>query len=178
MRASEFIVEAKPQGKLKKRYKKAMGKVEASRDVGGYDRTNHAYRMGMAMAMADGQSTKPVDMDSASWIEKYNTIHPYTDAEDKMVKQAMKTIPTDHHHVSTDKKSRELDTTNKVSPVSNWNKKKTKTSESATVGAISTADIGANTAVARTTKQKKKKDGTAVNALNGDSIFARPVKRT
>ena len=124
MRAHEFISEGKPQGKLKKRAKAAMTSVEATRDVGGYDRTNHAYRMGMAMAMADGKSNKAVDMDSASWVEKYNTIHPYTDQEHKMVKQALKTIPTDHHSVSTNKKSKEGHTTQTVSPVNNWNKKK------------------------------------------------------
>ena len=45
------------------------------------------------------------------------------------------------------------------------------------MGATSTASIGANTAVAPQAKQKKKKDGTVVNALNGDSIFERPAKR-
>lgn len=52
-----------------------------------------------------------------------------------------------------------------------------KIKESASVGATSTASVGSNTAVAPQAKQKKKKDGTVVNALNGDSIFARPVKR-
>jgi hypothetical protein len=87
--------------------------------------------MGMAMAMADGKSTKPVNMDSASWIEKYNTMHPYTQEEHNMIHSAMNTIPTDHKSVSDDHKSREDHDVHTVSPVSNWNapkkaKKKTK----------------------------------------------------
>jgi len=51
------------------------------------------------------------------------------------------------------------------------------TNESATGGATSTADMGANTAVAPRAKQKKTKYGTAKNALDSDSIFARPARR-
>ena len=71
----------------------------------------------MAMAMADGKSTKPVDMPGASWIEKYNTHHPYTEVEHNMIKQAMATVPTDHKDVSNDHRSHEPDHVNKVSPV-------------------------------------------------------------
>ena len=126
MRAYEFILESTPEGKIPKTQKAAMGKVDKSRDVGGFDRTNHAYRMGMAMAMSDGKSKKAVDMDSASWIEKYNTIHPYTKEEHNMVHSAMNTIPTDHKSVSNDHKSKETDHTHTISPVSNWNTKSTK----------------------------------------------------
>lgn len=52
-----------------------------------------------------------------------------------------------------------------------------RTNESATAGATSTASIGANTAVAPRAKQKKTKYGTATNALDSDSIFARPARR-
>jgi hypothetical protein len=126
MRAYEFIIEGKPEGKIPHHQKGTMGAVHKSRDVGGYDRTNHAYRMGMAMAMADGKSKKAVDMDSASWIEKYNTVHPYTKEEHNMIHSAMNTIPTDHKTVSNDHKSRETDDTHRVSPVSAWNTKSTK----------------------------------------------------
>lgn len=50
------------------------------------------------------------------------------------------------------------------------------TNESASVGATSSGSI-ASVANPPQAKQKKKKDGTAVNALNGDSIFGRPAKR-
>jgi hypothetical protein len=118
MRANEFVIEGKRRvGKLSKRAEQASKGVYKTRDVGGYDRTYHMNRMGMAMAMADGKSTDKVDMDAASWIEKYNTIHPYTKEEDNMIQAAMKTIPTDHHHQVSDHRSLELDSTNKVSPM-------------------------------------------------------------
>jgi len=116
MRAKEFIGEAKV-GKVPKHAKNAMPGARKTRDEGGYDRTYHMNRMGMAMAMADGKSTKKVDMDSSSWVEKYNTIHPYTKEEDNMVKSAMKTIPTEHDHVISDHRSKETDDTHKHSPM-------------------------------------------------------------
>ena len=115
MRASEFINEAKG-GKLSKRAEQAMPGTHKVRDAGGYDRTYHLNRLSMAMASADGQSKKPIDMDSASWVEKYNTVHPYTEAEHNMLHQAMKTIPTEHQATVPFSKSMELDSTNKTSP--------------------------------------------------------------
>lgn len=117
MRADEFINESKPNGKVPKRAEQASKSVHKTRDVGGYDRVYHLNRMGMAMAMADGKSTKAVDMDSGSWVEKYNTIHPYSKEEDNMVKQAMKTVPTDHEHTISDRRSLEMDDTQKTSPI-------------------------------------------------------------
>ena len=52
-----------------------------------------------------------------------------------------------------------------------------RTNEAASGGVTSTASIGANTAVATQAKQKKTKYGTATNALDSDSIFARPARR-
>jgi hypothetical protein len=93
-----------------------QGHIDKVRDQGGYDRVYHMNRLMMAMAMADGKSTKPVDMDAASWVEKYNTTHPYTDEEHNMVHAAMATVPTDHKPISKERKSREPDDTHKVSP--------------------------------------------------------------
>jgi hypothetical protein len=114
MRANEFIIEA--NGKVPKRAKQAMNKTHMTRDVGGYDRTNHLNRLAMAMACADGKSTSKIDMDSYSWVEKYNSIHPYTKEEENMVKAAMKTVPTDHKHAVRNG-SKEMDDTHKTSPV-------------------------------------------------------------
>lgn len=175
MRASEFITEVKA-GKIAKRAQ------EPSRGINTYGDQEHVsgdyvgFKLGQAMAMADG-SGKVLDIDPKSWYGKKKTVHPYSDVEQKMFKQGAKAVGATAQDINKgDMDSKELKSTNNVSPVNNWNKKKT--TESATVGATSTASIGANTAVAPATKQKKKKDGTAVNALNGDSIFARPVKRT
>lgn len=92
------------------------GNVYRSRDVGGYDRVYHMNRIMMAMAKADGKSTKAVDSPAETWFEKYNTMHPYTDAEANMVQAAMNTVPTDGKMVSHDNKSREPDDVHRVSP--------------------------------------------------------------
>jgi hypothetical protein len=124
MRAKEFINEAKPGGKMPKDLEhKSQGAIRM-RDVGGYDRIYHMNRIGMAVAMADGSSKKAVDMDSSSFVEKYNVAFPYTDAEELMMYQAMATIPTDGTELAKRSKSKESDDTNTVSPVANWQKKK------------------------------------------------------
>jgi hypothetical protein len=92
------------------------GQVYRTRDVGGYDRVYHMNRLMMAMAKADGKSTKPVDSATETWFEKYNTVHPYSDAESKMVQSAMNTVPTDGKMVSHDNKSREASDVNRASP--------------------------------------------------------------
>ena len=115
MRATEFIVEG--EGKMHHHASNASQGTHKTRDKGGYDRTNHLNRMMMATAMADGKSKKPVDMDSASWVEKYNTAHPYTEEEHNMLHQAMATIPTEHKEVVPFSKSKESDDTHKTSPM-------------------------------------------------------------
>ena len=77
-------------------------------------------RMMMAMAMHDGKDKKPIPrdkMDPASWVEKYNTAHPYTKEEDNMIHGAMKTIGSDSNHVITDRRSLENPEVHKISPV-------------------------------------------------------------
>ena len=115
MRANEFIAES--EGKMQHYASNASQGTHKTRDKGGYDRTNHLNRMMIAMAMADGRSKKAVDMDSASWVEKYNTAHPYTEEEHNMLHQAMATIPTEHEQVVPFSKSKESDDTHKTSPV-------------------------------------------------------------
>ena len=123
MRAKEFIPEG-ARGKINKDFQGANQGIITARDIGGFDRTYHMNRLLMAAAMADGKSAKPVPVDPASWIEKYNVIVPYTDEEHLMMLSAMATVPTDKQELSKRGKSQEPDDTNKVSPVSNWNKKK------------------------------------------------------
>jgi hypothetical protein len=89
--------------------------VYRARDVGGFDRVYHMNRLMMAMAKADGKSTKAVDSPKETWFEKYNTIHPYTEAEHNMVQSAMKTVPTDGKVVSKGK-SHEPSDVNHTSP--------------------------------------------------------------
>ena len=120
MRASEFINESgPPRSQMHQDHVKAAPASGSyiARDTGGYDRVYHMNRLWMAMAMADGKSDKPVEMDVASPTEKFNGIHPYTEEEHKMVQAAMNTIPGEYHVLAKpSKKSSEPDDVHKVSP--------------------------------------------------------------
>ena len=116
MKINEVIVEAKTTEMDPVHDAAHKGPVIRARDVGGYDRVYHMNRLMMAMAKADGKSTKAVDSPSETWFEKYNTVHPYTDAENKMVQSAMNTVPTDGKMISHDNKSRESKDVHRVSP--------------------------------------------------------------
>jgi hypothetical protein len=119
LRAAEFITEDH-KGVIPGGHDNAMPGAHRMRDNGGYDRTNHMNRMMMAAAMHDGKSKKAIprdQMDPASWVEKYNTAHPYTKEEDNMIHGAMKTIGAENHHVVSDHRSIETPDTHKVSPV-------------------------------------------------------------
>jgi len=123
MRANEFINEGgPPRGKMEKDHEDATGTGGSviARDKGGYDRTYHQNRLSMAMAMADGKSTKAVKMDKAGPTEKYNSYHPYTDEEHNMVQSALKTIPSEHHKMAKRGKSSESDGVHKISPISGF----------------------------------------------------------
>jgi len=115
MRATEFITEG--EGKMHHRHSQATQGVSKSRDVGGYDRIYHLNRLMMAMGMADGMSQDAVEMDNASFAEKYNTVHPYTEQEYNMFISATKTIPTDKKNVVPYSKSKEPEDTNTTSLV-------------------------------------------------------------
>ena len=115
MRAHEFLTEG--EGKPHHNYSQASTGVYKVRDVGGYDRVYHMNRLWMAMAMADGKSQDAVDMDNASFVEKYNTVHPYTEEEYNMYIAATKTIPSDTKDVIPYSKSQEPEDTNKTSLV-------------------------------------------------------------
>jgi hypothetical protein len=116
MRAQEFVTEAR-QGKISKRNQSATVGLNTFHDS---QRANSDYtlnRVMMAVAMADG-SEKPIDMDAYSWVGKERTAHPYTDVEQKMLKQAFKAAGAEYSDVNRgDLDSEELNSTNKQSPV-------------------------------------------------------------
>jgi hypothetical protein len=115
MRASEFLTEG--ERKIHKHAEQATSGVMRVRDVGGYDRTYHINRLMMATAMADGKSQDAVDMDNASFVEKYNTVHPYTEEEYNMFVAATKTIPSETKTIVPYSKSQEPTDTNTKSLV-------------------------------------------------------------
>lgn len=119
MRAQEFVTEDR-KGTLHPDHESVMRSTHRVRDIGGYDRIDHMNRMMMAAAMHDGKTKKAIprdQMDPASWVEKYNTAHPYTKEEDNMIHGAMKTIGSEHHKLISDHRSMEPEGTHKISPV-------------------------------------------------------------
>ena len=119
MRAKEFIAEEK-EGKLHPEHEAVMQTTRTIRDNGGYDRISHLNRVMIAAAMHNGKTKKAIprdQMDPNSWVEKYNTAHPYTKEEDNMIVGAMKTLGADHKHLISDHRSLEPEGTHKVSPV-------------------------------------------------------------
>ena len=115
MRAHEFLTES--EGKIHKHHSDVSRGITKVRDVGGYDRVYHMNRLMMAMAMADGKSKDAVEMDNASFAEKYNTVHPYSEEEHNMFIAASKTIPSDTKVVIPYSKSQEPTDTNTKSLV-------------------------------------------------------------
>ena len=113
-----------PWGGMHKDHANVQQGIDKMRDVGGYDRVYHLNRLMMAMAMHDGKGKHTVDMPPESWIEKYNTAHPYSKEEYNMVHGAMKTVPTDHKTIQKWSKSKEPDDTHKQSPVQSRKKNK------------------------------------------------------
>jgi hypothetical protein len=116
MRAHEFLSEARKIAKPTKRQSQSTTGLQKFRDPGGYDRTYELNRVMMATAGADG--TTPLKVDAETYSGRYNTAHPYTEVEAKMLKQAYKAVGTDAKDLNHgDNKSKELDSTNKASPV-------------------------------------------------------------
>ena len=77
-----------------------------------------SYRLGMAVAGANGKDPLPTEMKAKSWIGKRKSTHPYTKEEQEMLKQAYKAVGANYQDLNHgDMTSKELDDTNKVSPV-------------------------------------------------------------
>jgi len=115
MRATEFITER--DGTIGKRKQVATVGLDVFYDA---ERANSDYvlnRVMMAVACADG-SNKPIDMDAKSWVGKQRSAHPYTEIEQRMLKQAFKAAGatyTDLNH--GDMRSQELPAVNTTSPM-------------------------------------------------------------
>lgn len=121
MRAKEFILEVK-KGKISKRYQQSTRGLNIYKDGPTWTSDYSGYRLGLAVAGTDGK-TDP-DIDSESFIGKKKTTHPYSKEEQEMLKKAYKAIGVTYEDPNDgDMSSQELEHTNTVSPVSNWNKK-------------------------------------------------------
>jgi hypothetical protein len=117
MKIKDIIIEA--AGKIRDDAAAASSGITRFRDPDGIDRGNNLYRTMNAAACHDGKTQDAVSadkMDSASWIEKYNTAHPYTEAEHNMVKGALKTMGSISDNPVPFSKSAETTDVHKVSP--------------------------------------------------------------
>jgi hypothetical protein len=120
MRAKEFINEVK-DAKMSNRQQKSTRGVNTFSDAERWNADYVAYRLGMAVASTDG--TNAPNVDRKSWIGKSKAAFPYTQQEQEMLNQAYKAVGAkviDLNHGDMD--SDELDSTNCVSPVADWQK--------------------------------------------------------
>lgn len=114
MRAKEFVTEQKI-GKLSKRQQQSTKGLHVFANSN-FDRTYDLNRVMMAVAATDG--TFIPDMDGESWAGKFNTAHAYSDIEADMLKQAYKAAGVKYKDLNDgDHDSKELDSTNKQSPI-------------------------------------------------------------
>lgn len=93
MRARDFIREEK-KGKLSKRYQKTAKGVSVYGDAKGINTDYVSYRVGLAVACADG--TTPLDVPGISWYGKMKTAQPYTKIEQQMLDQAYEVTGASH----------------------------------------------------------------------------------
>jgi hypothetical protein len=115
MRAREFIRET-TEGHLSKRQQNPTVGLNTFSDGERWNTDYVAYRLGVAVASTDGK-TEP-NVDGKSWVGKRKTAHPYTKEEQAMLKKAYKAVGADYEDLNHgDMKSKELDSTNKTSPV-------------------------------------------------------------
>ena len=115
MKVYDIITEV-AQPKPTKRQSQSSKGMNIYGDKEKADSTYVAFKLGQAMASTDGK-TKP-EIDAKSWYGKKKTVHPYTKEEQDMFVQAAKTVGADYTDLNHgDMQSRELDSTNKTSPV-------------------------------------------------------------
>ena len=116
MRATEFVSEAKKQGKLKKRQQFATRGLHKFLDETLADRLYELNRIMMAAAATDG--TFMPDMDHESWAGRYDIAAPYTEAEQNMLKMAYAVNGTAYKDLNKgDLRSQEVPDTNTKSIV-------------------------------------------------------------
>jgi hypothetical protein len=120
MRAREFLSEKK-EGKISKRAQQPTAGLNVYSDAERWNSDYVAYRLGMAVACSDGHNS--LNIDAKSWVGKQKSANPYTSQEQDMLVQAFKAVGADYTDLNGgDMKSKELDNTNVVSPVAQWQK--------------------------------------------------------
>ena len=122
MKVIDIISEAK-QAKISKRQSQSSRGISTYGDSEKMNSDYVAFKLGQAMAGSDGKTVPEID--AKSWHGKKKTVHPYTEVENEMFKQAAKAVGASYEDLNHgDMASKELDTTNKTSPVAKIKKNK------------------------------------------------------
>jgi hypothetical protein len=112
---NEMMAEAS-QAKLTKRQQTATRGINSFGDAERVNGDYTMYRLGMAAASTDGKITP--NMDAKSWVGKTKLAFPYTQEEQDILNKAYKAVGASHKDLNNgDMRSKELDSTNKTSPV-------------------------------------------------------------
>ena len=115
MKVYDVISEA-ASAKITKRQSQSSRGISTYSDAEKANSDYVAFKLGQAMAATDGKTAPEID--AKSWFGKKKTVHPYTEIENEMFKMAAKAVGANYDDVNHgDMQSRELDSTNKVSPV-------------------------------------------------------------
>lgn len=116
MRAREFITER--NGQLHHTAQHTMTSNIRFRSPN--DRAYNLNRVMMAAACANGLNTKAVEMPEASWLDRYNSAHPYTKEEHNMMKAAFATVDSEYEELISSDDSHEPPGVNIVSPIKSF----------------------------------------------------------
>ena len=122
MKVIDIISEAK-QAKISKRQSQSSRGISTYGDSEKMNSDYVAFKLGQAMAGSDGKTAPEID--AKSWHGKKKTVHPYTEVENEMFKKAAKAVGAEYEDLNHgDMASKELDSTNKISPVAKIKKNK------------------------------------------------------
>lgn len=123
MKIKDIIVETRA-GSVPDTYQQASTGIHTFTDSEKSNTDYTHYRIGLALAGADGKSAV-VDMDPKTFYGKKHTAHPYTKEEAAMLKQAYRTAGADYTDLNNgDLHSGEVKDTNKTSIVAPKKKNK------------------------------------------------------
>ncbi len=122
MKIKEIISE-QHVGNAPRRYQQASAGLNKFRDKRFADRIYELNRVMMAVASSDGSSPLRPEIDAESWAGRNNIAVPYTEIEQKMLKQAYGAVGSHYEDLNGgDLRSQEMKSTNKVSPVASKKK--------------------------------------------------------
>jgi hypothetical protein len=125
MRSREFIFEYATGGKINPETKAVISNTHTFPDQNMYHGSGYLHsRYLLAVAPAGAGDTPDAHMPVDNFASGDPTASPYHPMEEEMIDRAAKNIGDNSKRTWGNRRSEEPDGTHKVSPVSNWNKKK------------------------------------------------------